>query len=842
MEPPVESAGDQIMSWRNGGSIAPPPDVLKHQVVRDYAARFGLQTLIETGTYKGDLIHAVARQFKEIHSIELGRALYDEACQRLAAFDHIHLHHGDSTTVLPEILKTLRSPILFWLDGHYSHCITARGSKDTPIVEELEAIYRDNPTSHVILIDDARDFTGAGDYPSLNELKRLVDRWSPGTYFEVSDDIIRLHNPTLVRNGKGNAPRLANTAGQVKSSPLAVSNQSRKKIVALVPVRNEASRIAFCLRALALYADAIVCLDDASEDESVAVIESLARKCRVEKILRKTKWHLDEPGDRNALLQAGRAVGGTHFIAIDADEAFTANCVANQFLRQLILALQPGDSLAMNWIQLWRGIDQYRFDKSAMTWDSKAVIFCDDGLCSHSSEFVHTPRVPANLSGRCHSLPGYAHGLLHFQFVNWRNLLVKQAWYRCLEHVRQPEKPVQEINNRYAASKDETGLGLKAAPSEWLAGYPFFDCSIVAGPETWREKQVLRWFEEFGRDHFRQLDIWDIEWGQPGHYVAPLPAGFPVQPHCLPEETREAQFLIQKAKAGMATGNLSAAREALESALKFVPGDADLAVVHGNILASLADPAGARWEYVRALALQPDHSEARVKLGPPPSSSATAGPRLPKAAQDCLEQAETYFKNGKLAEARVQLQRMLDITPDVYEVLTALGNISFQLGDMAAAAAAFATAAKQRPQDASSQVLLASAALQAGQIEVFEKALGRALELDPKNLPALQLLAKLNLEQGRLPEAANTYLKIVQHDGENVDATLGLGVCFFKQGYRDMAQKSFERVLKLQPNHDLAHENLRVVQAAESRCASMPPSNISRGKLPPMPAALAGRQ
>ena len=185
-----------------------------------------------------------------------------------------------------------------------------------------------------------------------------------------------------------------------EESPVAASKQPGKKIVALVPARNEGPRIAFCLRALACYADAIVFLDDCSDDDTVAVVESLAAECRVEKILRKKKWHRDEPGDRNALLQAGRAIGGTHFIILDADEAFTANCADNQFLRRLILALEPGDNLAMNWIQLWRGVGQYRFDNSVWTWNSKAIIFCDDGRCSYSSEFIHTPGACAgNLSG-----------------------------------------------------------------------------------------------------------------------------------------------------------------------------------------------------------------------------------------------------------------------------------------------------------------------------------------------------------------------------------------------------------------------------------------------------------
>src|SRR5690606_27910652 len=102
------------------------------------------------------------------------------------------------------------------------------------------------------------------------------------------------------------------------------------------------------------------------------------------------------------------------------------------------------------------------------TWNAKPFAFCDDGECSYQSEFIHTSRVPANLKGRRCEVPGYSHGLLHFQFTNWRNLLLKQAWYRCLERIRDPKKNVAAINDRYAPSKDERGLGLKPVPKSWF--------------------------------------------------------------------------------------------------------------------------------------------------------------------------------------------------------------------------------------------------------------------------------------------------------------------------------------------------------------------------------------
>jgi glycosyltransferase involved in cell wall biosynthesis len=284
------------------------------------------------------------------------------------------------------------------------------------------------------------------------------------------------------------------------------------KIIGLMPVRNESPSIEQSLKALACYVDAIVVLDDASTDTTVEVVKKCAKECKVRHIITKSRWYRDEPGDRNALLRAGRKLGGTHFVVIDADEMFTSNCQEDQFLRRRILSLTPGDTLAVNWIQLWRSVDYYRFDGSLWTWNYKSVIFCDDKKARYTSDFIHTARVPNFTSGKSYKIKGYTYGLLHFQFVNWRNLLVKQAWYRCLERIRNPKKSSSSINATYAASKDERNIHLEPAPRAWFERYQFFTEKLFAVPEQWREKQVLSWFKRYGREKFADLDIWDIDW------------------------------------------------------------------------------------------------------------------------------------------------------------------------------------------------------------------------------------------------------------------------------------------------------------------------------------------
>ena len=96
-------------------------------------------------------------------------------------------------------------------------------------------------------------------------------------------------------------------------------------------------------------------------------------------------------------------------------------------------------------------------------------------------------------------------GLLHFQFVNWENLELKQRWYRWLEKVRDPDKTVEAINHKYANSVDESGLLLANTPASWFDGYTFFDRTVFDIPDNWRLVQMREWQQQYGEDYFDGL-------------------------------------------------------------------------------------------------------------------------------------------------------------------------------------------------------------------------------------------------------------------------------------------------------------------------------------------------
>jgi len=189
---PVRERRD-VRAWERNGRPAPPPPLVKRRIVAAYARRFGTRNLVETGTYRGDMVAAQRRRFGRIWSIELQEQLAERARARFARDPHVTILYGDSAALLPIILATMREPCLFWLDAHYSAGITARGAMDTPVAAEIDAILRHPVAGHVVLVDDARDFTGANDYPTIAALTAAITQQRPDWTVEVRDDVIRAH-------------------------------------------------------------------------------------------------------------------------------------------------------------------------------------------------------------------------------------------------------------------------------------------------------------------------------------------------------------------------------------------------------------------------------------------------------------------------------------------------------------------------------------------------------------------------------------------------------------------------------------------------------------------------
>jgi hypothetical protein len=176
--------------WLRNDCQGLPPHVFKQNVIFEFQKSSGLDILVETGTYRGDMVEAQKQFFRKIYSIELSMKLYQMAKKRFSKDKNVEIVQGDSGRMLSSIVTKLDKPAIFWLDGHYSGNITAKGEKECPVFEELDAIFNGKIKNHVLLIDDARCFIGQGDYPTIDDLTKYITDKNPAYKLEIKKDVL----------------------------------------------------------------------------------------------------------------------------------------------------------------------------------------------------------------------------------------------------------------------------------------------------------------------------------------------------------------------------------------------------------------------------------------------------------------------------------------------------------------------------------------------------------------------------------------------------------------------------------------------------------------------------
>lgn len=177
--PTTAQSAHDVARWGLAGAPVPPPPIIKQIQLASYVRGCKLNRFVETGTYLGWTTKLIAELGVEVDTIELAQLHYDRAIAHFGEHPKIRVYFGDSTDVLPQILATLNEPAVFWLDGHFSGGDTAKSTKNTPVIEELEALARHAVKGHIVLVDDMRGF-GGNDYPSREWVEEIGQQIVPG--------------------------------------------------------------------------------------------------------------------------------------------------------------------------------------------------------------------------------------------------------------------------------------------------------------------------------------------------------------------------------------------------------------------------------------------------------------------------------------------------------------------------------------------------------------------------------------------------------------------------------------------------------------------------------------
>ena len=296
------------------------------------------------------------------------------------------------------------------------------------------------------------------------------------------------------------------------------------KLVALMVARNEDWIIGLSLRAALEWADAAVVLDHGSTDRTADIVEEVTAEWEG----RKSVAYMFQPAEpfwpemehRQATLELGRVIGGTHFAIVDADEVVTSNLWP--FVRGLASRLQPAQALDLPMIACWRSIRRYREDSSVWSKSVVTLAFRDrPGLEWRPARdgYEHHSRPPAGtLRDRFRPFPARAEsaagrspdrgGVMHLQWVDWRRVRAKHAWYRMVEALRWPGRRTPgEINLAYSLALDEDGLALRECRPEWLDGLVPLLPNLRLGGVPWQEDEILRMIDQYGIERFAGLDI-----------------------------------------------------------------------------------------------------------------------------------------------------------------------------------------------------------------------------------------------------------------------------------------------------------------------------------------------
>lgn len=297
-------------------------------------------------------------------------------------------------------------------------------------------------------------------------------------------------------------------------------DNSKLKIICLTPVKNEEWILERFLKATSLWADHIILADQGSTDRTAEIARKFSKVILIENPDRQFSEHKRQ----QLLVDKARAEfpGKKLFIALDADEFFTANIFTSPEW-QTVLKADPGTFVRINWIHPFP-----RFNEAAE--DIKVdygVGYMDDGHPFTVKGAIHNPRLPIPARGThifLHSIK-----LLHYNLVDFDRDRSKKRWYISWEFFHKL-RSAYRVNRTYIHHHP---LG-KTIPfnHEWIKAYEdagidmtslkrstqHFEFTNANGTkwkleyEYWWDEEILEWMNSEGSKKFSKLDIWDKDW------------------------------------------------------------------------------------------------------------------------------------------------------------------------------------------------------------------------------------------------------------------------------------------------------------------------------------------
>ncbi|MEQ1473407.1 MAG: tetratricopeptide repeat protein, partial [Candidatus Acidiferrum sp.] len=195
------------------------------------------------------------------------------------------------------------------------------------------------------------------------------------------------------------------------------------------------------------------------------------------------------------------------------------------------------------------------------------------------------------------------------------------------------------------------------------------------------------------------------------------------------------------------------------------------------------------------------------------SSSTVAEPSLlpdPKdkiAEQNLLHAAMLAVDDGRIADARGELKKVLLLDENSNAALTQLGQLELNAGDYAEAAAHFGRARLLRPEDANVAMNQGEALSKTGDFASAKAALEASLKMNPGQYRGRFLLGSVCFALHDF-NAAQDQLEAALLMQSTAEAQKKLGEVFLAQDKFEAARQQLEGAIKVQPDSAEAYELL----------------------------------
>jgi choline-sulfatase len=173
-------------------------------------------------------------------------------------------------------------------------------------------------------------------------------------------------------------------------------------------------------------------------------------------------------------------------------------------------------------------------------------------------------------------------------------------------------------------------------------------------------------------------------------------------------------------------------------------------------------------------------------LGTEPGSTTVPEPSLlpdPKdkiVLQNLLHRAMLADEEGRPAEARAALQKVVEADPMSATALSQLGQIELRQGNYEKAANYLAQARSLRPQDSAAALYHGQALEKSGKLAAARDALEDSLRLSPGQFAARQLLGRVYVEMGNLTAAQDQFEAAIFLEPKNAEARINLARVFLQ--------------------------------------------------------------